>query len=42
MANIIQQFDAVYHFDRTRAVVPLEPGPAWKEGEIPETYPTGD
>lgn len=40
--DLINQFDAVLHFDRTRAVVPLEAGTAWKEGEVPETYPTGD
>jgi hypothetical protein len=36
------QFDAVLHYDRTRAVEPLERTPAWIQGapEIPETYPT--
>jgi erythromycin esterase-like protein len=35
------QFDAVLHFDETRAVEPLERTPAWETGEPPETYPTG-
>jgi hypothetical protein len=38
------QFDAVLHFDETRAVEPLERTPEWKhgeEGEIPETFPFG-
>ena len=34
------QFDAVLHFDRTRAVEPLEPTAGWTSGEPPETYPT--
>lgn len=36
------QFDAVLHYDRTRAVEPLERSPAWIQGatELPETYPT--
>jgi erythromycin esterase-like protein len=40
-SRIAHQFDAVIHFDRTRAVEPLEKGPAWIRGEVPETYPTG-
>jgi hypothetical protein len=30
------------HYDRTRAVEPLERTPAWERGEVevPETYPT--
>lgn len=42
MANILQQFDALYHIDMTRAVEPLEPSERWSAGEIPETYPTGE
>ena len=34
------QFDALIHFDRTRAVEPLEPTGEWQAGEPPETYPT--
>lgn len=40
-ANLAAQFDAVVHFDRTRAVEPLERGDAWRDAEPPETYPTG-
>lgn len=40
-ANILQQFDAVFHYDKTRAVEPLERTPAWIAGEAPETYPSG-
>ncbi len=41
-ARLPQQFDAVFHYDHTRAVEPLERTPAWERGEIemPETYPT--
>ncbi|MDH4131383.1 MAG: erythromycin esterase family protein [Gemmatimonadota bacterium] len=37
-----QQFDAVLHYDHTRAVEPLERTPIWERGEIelPETYPS--
>src|SRR5512135_3079359 len=35
------QFDAVLHFDRTRAVEPLERTAAWEVGEVPETFPSG-
>lgn len=35
------QFDAVLHFDRTRAVEPLERTAAWDRGEVPETFPSG-
>ncbi len=40
-ANIIAQFDAVFHYDVTRAVEPLERTPIWEAGEVPETYPSG-
>ncbi|HVV01016.1 MAG TPA: erythromycin esterase family protein [Verrucomicrobiae bacterium] len=33
------QFDAVIHFDQTRAVEPLERTAEWKTGELPETFP---
>ena len=39
-ADLAHQFDAVLHFDRTRAVEPLEPTAGWVRGEPPETYPT--
>lgn len=35
------QFDAVLHFDRTRAVEPLERTAEWEKGEVPETFPSG-
>jgi erythromycin esterase-like protein len=38
-ARIGEQFDAILHFDKTRAVEPLERLPAWESGEAPETYP---
>jgi erythromycin esterase-like protein len=40
-ANLLYQFDAVYHFDTTRAVEPLERSPLWEAGEVPQTYPAG-
>jgi erythromycin esterase-like protein len=40
-ASLSQQFDAVIHFDETRAVEPLERTAEWEEGELPETYPSG-
>jgi erythromycin esterase-like protein len=38
-AHLSDQFDAVLHFDETRAVEPLERVPQWDTGEAPETYP---
>lgn len=35
------QYDAMIHIDRTRALEPLEPTSVWHEGETPETYPSG-
>lgn len=40
-ALLPRQFDAVLHFDVTRAVEPLERGEQWHAGEAPETYPSG-
>jgi erythromycin esterase-like protein len=37
--RIAEQFDAIIHFDRTRAVEPLERSAEWEPGEAPETYP---
>ncbi|HEX6051303.1 MAG TPA: erythromycin esterase family protein [Gemmatimonadaceae bacterium] len=34
------QFDAVLHYDTTRAVEPLERSGIWERGELPETHPT--
>ncbi len=39
-ARLPQQFDAVIHFDETRAVEPLERNPEWVGEEVPETYPS--
>jgi erythromycin esterase-like protein len=40
-ADMRQQFDAVFHFDQTRALEPLEKPERWHEIEPPETYPFG-
>lgn len=42
VAQLIAQFDAVYHIDVTRAVQPLERSELWDRGEPPETYPSGE
>jgi len=39
-ARLPEQFDAVLHFDETRAVEPLERSPHRVEQDLPETYPT--
>ena len=41
-ARLSDQFDAVIHFDETRAVEPLEVTAEWGPGEPAETYPTGE
>jgi erythromycin esterase-like protein len=40
-SRLPRQFDAVLHFDETRAVEPLERTAEWERGEAPETFPTG-
>jgi erythromycin esterase-like protein/predicted phosphoribosyltransferase len=40
-ACITGQFDAVLHYDLTRAVEPLERTAAWAANEAPETFPAG-
>jgi erythromycin esterase-like protein len=40
-ARLSDQFDAVIHFDETRALEPLEREALWETGEPPETFPTG-
>jgi erythromycin esterase-like protein len=40
-ARLPDQFDAVVHFDVTRAVEPLDPSAGWHLEEPPETFPTG-
>jgi len=39
-AMLPRQFDALLHYDRTRAVEPLERTAQWERGEVPETFPT--
>jgi erythromycin esterase-like protein/predicted phosphoribosyltransferase len=38
-ARLPDQFEAVLHFDETRAVEPLERSAGWEAGEVPETFP---
>jgi erythromycin esterase-like protein len=40
-ASLADQFDAVIHLDRTRALEPLERSALWDRGEPPETFPSG-
>ncbi len=40
-AHLTDQFDGVLHFDRTRAVQPIDRGSVWDDGEVPETFPSG-
>jgi erythromycin esterase-like protein len=39
-ARLPLQFDAVYFYDHTRAVEPLERTGLWERGEVPETFPS--
>jgi erythromycin esterase-like protein len=39
-ASLSRQFDAVLHYDVTRAVEPLERSAQWNRGELPETFPS--
>lgn len=39
-ARLSRQFDAIFHYDTTRAVEPLERTGTWERGELPETYPS--
>jgi len=39
-ASLSRQFDAVLHYDVTRAVEPLERSAQWNRGEFPETFPS--
>ena len=41
-ARLSDQFDAIIHIDRTRAVEPLEPIALVKDHEPAETFPTGE
>jgi erythromycin esterase-like protein len=40
-ARLSEQFDAIIHFDQTRAVEPLEVTTEWGTGEPAETFPSG-
>jgi len=40
-ARLPDQFDAVLHFDHTRAVEPLERSVEWQAGEVEEAFPSG-
>ncbi len=40
-ARIVDQFDALFHYEHTRAVEPLERTPHWEAGEVPESFPSG-
>jgi erythromycin esterase-like protein len=40
-ARLSDQFDAVIHFNETRALEPLERYAQWESGEPPETFPSG-
>ena len=40
-ASLARQFDFVLHFDRTRAVEPMERDALWEHGELAETFPSG-
>ena len=40
-AQVIEQFDVMLHFDRTRAVKPLEPVAEAALAQTPETFPSG-
>lgn len=40
-ARLPEQFDGILHYDRTRAVEPLERSVEWVAGEVEETFPSG-
>jgi erythromycin esterase-like protein len=40
-ARLPEQFDAILHYDHTRAVEPLERTAEWEMGEVEETFPSG-
>jgi erythromycin esterase-like protein len=41
-ARLPDQFDAMIHIDETRAIEPLDRNAAWEQGEVPDTFPTGE
>jgi len=40
-ARLPEQFDAMLHFNETRAVELLERTATWEKSEAPETFPAG-
>jgi erythromycin esterase-like protein len=40
-SHLADQFDALVHWDETRALTPLERSAAWEGDEVYETFPTG-
>ena len=40
-ADLSNQFDGVIHFDKTRAVEPLDKVASWTHEDMPETFPEG-
>ncbi len=40
-AYLSEQFDGIIHFDRTRAVQPLDKVSSWTREDAPETFPEG-
>jgi hypothetical protein len=40
-ASVARQFDALVHWDVTRAVRPLDVEHPWEHAEETETYPSG-
>ena len=40
-ADLPRQFDGIIHFDRTRALEPLDKVASWTHEDVPETYPEG-
>ncbi|HEX8368726.1 MAG TPA: erythromycin esterase family protein [Pyrinomonadaceae bacterium] len=40
-ASLSEQFDGVIHFDKTRALEPLDEVSSWRHDDAPETFPEG-
>jgi erythromycin esterase-like protein len=40
-ADLARQFNAIFHFDHTHALEPLEKPEQWHHEEVPETFPSG-
>jgi len=40
-ASLAEQFDGIIHFDKTRALEPLDRVPSWRHDDAPETFPEG-